>query len=163
MRCRLVLLYVLLLVRNMTLVNRSHKSVPPPMMPAMEWHYPQQARSRAALLKKESLMKPLNPKLVALFFALALISGQLIAAEDGIRYNHDSSLASLFSQLRLFGSSQSVVEQSTASGPTIYCSEQGDPFNTCYGCNQSGCTCDSSGWWSSVCCCDSSVKAFLRP
>lgn len=72
----------------------------------------------------------LNPKrkLVALFFALALVLGQLTAAAD------------------------------VAASTVLFCSEQGDPFNTCNGCPGpgSGCTCDSSGWWYSVCCCDAS-------
>jgi hypothetical protein len=52
-----------------------------------------------------------------------------------------------------------TAEKSAASGTVvIYCSEQGDPFNTCNGCDQPSCTCDSSGIWYSVCCCDSSAQ-----
>jgi len=110
-------------------------------------------------------MKPLlTPKVVALFFAFALVSGQLAAAENVARCDDGFSLASFFSQLNSFGSSQSTT-QSTAAPSTaasdsvvIFCSEQPDPFNTCNGCNQPGCTCDDSGWIYSVCCCDSSVS-----
>lgn len=109
-------------------------------------------------------MKPLfNSRLVALLFALMLVSAQLTAAEEVARCGSTASLTSLFAQLRLLGSSQSTVAQSkvqlgTAASGVIYCSEQGDPFDTCNGCNQSGCTCDSSHWWYSVCCCDASVE-----